>query len=392
MTDLDELPSAQHAISIAVGFNGLTASEAHRVLREVAQRRTAEAGEVIVREGDPADRIYIIETGEVEILKSEPEAGGEHRIARLRTGDVIGDVALIDTLPRSATARALTRAYLIELPIDDLRRVFPPSTAIGDRILTSVSEGLARKLRQTSQVTVDSMRRQLDDARARLAMGQFIVKVMGVSIAYMYLLGALTSLSKRLPSTTLIAAPMLFAIAVVVGSGIAASPYPISAYGFNLKNWRRALRESLAYTVLLMVAMIAAKWLLLRLLGAHDLPLFELGRSSLSREALLVATLTYTVFVPIQEIVARSGVQSSLQLFLNGPRAPLIANLLATLLFCALHLHLSIAASVAVLPVALFWGWLYARQDSLLGVCVSHVLVGNFFFLVLGWSALLSRM
>lgn len=69
----------------------------------------AEAGATVVREGDPADRFYIITSGTVEVLR------GERRVAQLGPGDHFGEIGLLAGAPRSATVRATTPVELLAL-------------------------------------------------------------------------------------------------------------------------------------------------------------------------------------------------------------------------------------------------------------------------------------
>lgn len=67
---------------------------------------TFEAGSIIFREGDVANEAYVIQQGEVEILKHAQH--GEVRLAVLGEGDVLGELALFEQgMPRSATARVI---------------------------------------------------------------------------------------------------------------------------------------------------------------------------------------------------------------------------------------------------------------------------------------------
>jgi membrane protease YdiL (CAAX protease family) len=63
---------------------------------------------------------------------------------------------------------------------------------------------------------------------------------------------------------------------------------------------------------------------------------------------------------------------------------------MANALFAATHTHISPWFSLMAFVTGLMWGWLYARQRSLLGVFVSHTLVGIWAVKVLGLG-LLSR-
>jgi hypothetical protein len=63
------------------------------------------AGATIFSEGDASEHAYILRSGRVEVVKSSP--GGPVRLAVLVSGDVIGEMGLLDERPRSATVRAL---------------------------------------------------------------------------------------------------------------------------------------------------------------------------------------------------------------------------------------------------------------------------------------------
>src|ERR1041384_6516535 len=63
------------------------------------------AGEVLLREGDPARSMFVVHNGEIEIFK-HGSTGAEQRLAILKPSDCLGEMSLIDIQPRSATARA----------------------------------------------------------------------------------------------------------------------------------------------------------------------------------------------------------------------------------------------------------------------------------------------
>lgn len=73
-------------------------------------------GEVIFSEGDPGDCMYVIREGEVDIL------AGQKVVDTAIAGDIFGEMALIDSSARSATARARTDCTLI--PVDQRRFTF----------------------------------------------------------------------------------------------------------------------------------------------------------------------------------------------------------------------------------------------------------------------------
>jgi membrane protease YdiL (CAAX protease family) len=61
------------------------------------------------------------------------------------------------------------------------------------------------------------------------------------------------------------------------------------------------------------------------------------------------------------------------------------AILLSNLLFSATHLHISLTLALLVFPMGVFWGWIFARQGSLVGSSVSHAIIGVFGLFVVGF-------
>jgi predicted MFS family arabinose efflux permease len=67
------------------------------------------AGAVLLREGEPGDRAYVIERGEVVVSLAGREVG------RLRAGDLVGEIALLRSVPRTATVVAASDVRLLAL-------------------------------------------------------------------------------------------------------------------------------------------------------------------------------------------------------------------------------------------------------------------------------------
>ncbi len=87
---------------------------------------TAEAGTFIIRQGEPADRFYIISRGEVEILQ---QTGSNQPVVvnRLTQGQFFGEVGLLTGAPRNASVRAVTRCELLALNRETFRSVIGSS-------------------------------------------------------------------------------------------------------------------------------------------------------------------------------------------------------------------------------------------------------------------------
>jgi CRP-like cAMP-binding protein len=99
--------------------------------------RTFKAGEIIFQEGDPAEEFYVIKSGTVEIRL------GNRLLDTLDEHSIFGEMALIDTAPRSATAVAATDATIV--PVGEKQFLFLVSRT--PHFALNVMRVLARRLR-----------------------------------------------------------------------------------------------------------------------------------------------------------------------------------------------------------------------------------------------------
>lgn len=70
-------------------------------------------GEIICREGDEGDCMYVLQAGKVEIIKKVSD--GELSLRTLNAGELFGEMALFDRMPRSATVRAVGEARVLSI-------------------------------------------------------------------------------------------------------------------------------------------------------------------------------------------------------------------------------------------------------------------------------------
>jgi len=105
--------------------------------------RTYSDGEIIFREGDAGDALYVIQSGKINITKKT--TSGELVIATLQSGEIFGDMALFDRLPRSATARASGNARILTVDKKKLFSTIGRDPTLMFKLLESMSQRI-RKL------------------------------------------------------------------------------------------------------------------------------------------------------------------------------------------------------------------------------------------------------
>ncbi len=111
-------------------------------------------GELICRQGEPGDRLYVIQAGRVKIFREE--GGIEIPVGELRTGDVFGEMAIFDRQPRSATVRAAGRARILTLDKRAFLRHVHEDPTLAYRIL----EEMSKRIRRLDQELSGFRRRQ----------------------------------------------------------------------------------------------------------------------------------------------------------------------------------------------------------------------------------------
>jgi CRP/FNR family cyclic AMP-dependent transcriptional regulator len=121
-----------------------------REIERLVHYRIYKSGEVIFWEDEPGVGMYVVQQGEVGIYKDYAKAA-QKELARLESGDFFGEMALLEDDCRSATAVALDEAHLFGLFHPDLFDLFDRKPQLGVKLLSTLANILARRLRKTNQ-------------------------------------------------------------------------------------------------------------------------------------------------------------------------------------------------------------------------------------------------
>lgn len=116
-------------------FGGLTDDDlAHLAAR--AETQELEPNEVLFEEGSAGDRAYVVEQGKLEVTKNS--GGRDVLLAVRQTGEVFGELALIEEAPRMATVRARTPARLMSISKEHLDELLDRSPAAFRSLLQAI--------------------------------------------------------------------------------------------------------------------------------------------------------------------------------------------------------------------------------------------------------------
>jgi serine/threonine protein phosphatase PrpC len=134
-------------------FARLTERELLRVMQAV-QVREFRDGEVVIREGDKGDELFIVLEGKVRVSR------GEQTLTQLGQGEHVGEMALIRSVPRSASVTAIGPAELIAIRRADFFEILRKEHEVAVKMLWQFLGVLADRLDRTSS-ELHEMKREL---------------------------------------------------------------------------------------------------------------------------------------------------------------------------------------------------------------------------------------
>lgn len=133
-------------------FSRLTYEETTRLSR-VLQRVDVPPGTVVIEENALGDALYVIQDGEVKVSRDSNQ-DGEHsdseELGRLRTGELFGEMALIDDLLTSARVTTVTHCKLLKMPKAPFDALLQADDKLAVKVFQSFSRTLSDRLRKAN--------------------------------------------------------------------------------------------------------------------------------------------------------------------------------------------------------------------------------------------------
>lgn len=124
-------------------FHDLTRHEL-QVLSVNCRERDYPAGATLLRQGETGIGLFIITNGKVQITQLGPD-GNVRDLGTFERGAVLGEMSLLDDLPRTATAVALEPSAALAIPVWDFRAVLREQPEIAIKLLAIMSRRLRHK-------------------------------------------------------------------------------------------------------------------------------------------------------------------------------------------------------------------------------------------------------
>lgn len=118
------------------------------------ERRTFTAGALLFCAGDPASECFVVEGGQVEILGTGPD--GAMTLAIIGAGEIVGEMALLDGKPRSATAIAKTDIQVLVLDRAGLEALAAAEPRVAIRLARNLAQRIADGYGHLETLSIES--------------------------------------------------------------------------------------------------------------------------------------------------------------------------------------------------------------------------------------------
>ena len=364
-------------------LEGLTAPQLSDI-QEHLKTQHFEDGELIFSEGDPGKRVYLIESGEIEVYKENPRVV----LARLKPGMSFGGMALFNNVARAATCIAIGPTQLSYLTRKKMKMLSEGQyQSIYYRIIQNHVKIQQETVHKADSIIMEQTRLRLKEAREKIVFASFFTTLVLIVTLYVFALRTSISWIEQLQDSTPVTTGLLVLFTLFLVVMMRRNRMRPEMYGLHLNNWKQVLSEALLWTLGFIAAVTVLKFVMIQWVPAFQgRTLFEFPDLDTHKTSYvwMIAGM-YALFAPIQEFIARGVIQGTLQNFLTGKYVTTRAILIATLLFSITHLHLDMSLAVFVIVPSIFWGLMYARQKSLLGVSISHIIIGLYVLFVMGF-------
>ena len=128
-------------------FEGLAADEIEKVARICSEKRFSK-GQFITKEGEQGDELFVIAEGSVEVILGEKPSSATRVVVSLGSGQVLGEMALLDQGPRSASLKAASEPTILQvIQRTDFEILCQENTHIGYIVMRNLAVDLSFKVR-----------------------------------------------------------------------------------------------------------------------------------------------------------------------------------------------------------------------------------------------------
>ena len=128
-----------------------------KLLAFTSDRMSFEAGQILFEQGDPGDAAYVVLNGSAEVLVNR--AGSQIKVADLEKNAIVGEIAILCDVPRTATVRAQDSLETLRISKDQFLRLLAEFPDMAIEIMRVLADRLGRTTAELSEARAQLSRR-----------------------------------------------------------------------------------------------------------------------------------------------------------------------------------------------------------------------------------------
>jgi CRP-like cAMP-binding protein/membrane protease YdiL (CAAX protease family) len=385
-------------------FTSLSRQQVRLLLPHVKHKKYASGRTILAEGARNSGKIFIIIDGQVALtkeglspLESQPMS---YELGVLRRGEIFGEMSFVDGKPSSASFVTKSETLIAVVDLSASRRR-STTRRLRDIVTNKLRHHLTRHADESVALRVNTLALENEFAAYRNGVGHIIVATLCLLSFYTLTLSFLPKFQSVAHANFALSPLVIILFGLCFIPIIATSGFPLAFFGLRFDNWRSALSYSLRASLFFLALFVLAKWVLIS--TSQDfagVPLFDSADVEVSGHPVpqsswyMLALAIYLLLTPLQEFVARSGIQAPLYAFLHGSelKRRWVSIVASNLVFAAAHAHISLAFALAAFLPGMLWGWIFARTHSLLAATASHLVIGGAGMFLLGIEGVVSRL
>ncbi len=343
---------------------GLTDDELVKI-QPFFKRMEFERNEEVIEEGDLTNDLYLIEEGEVKILKWDEAQLFRLTIGKLGRGEVFGEMSFVDSSPRSTSIETVKHTILYALSQDSIKSALPGIQDIYNKLVANILSINFNRLRANNVIYSKTLRSSFRYLQSRIDQGILIFSLglfFGLFNFASMLINQRTTLNHNLSFFAYWIILLIPAIFVIKKLGLY-----LNQFGVTFNNIKQTLIET---PIFLIVGFLALY------LWRGFVPFSQ----SMAMTPILV--IGYFLYCCAVEFIGRGILQTSVKNMLSDEVG--MATVVSTSVFLTCVpffyiLNYSWVGLIFIFISNLYFGCMFLRHKNLIGVVLAHFLLGIYF-------------
>jgi CRP-like cAMP-binding protein len=347
--------------------------------------QTYTEGEVLLRENQANDRVFLIESGELDVWKGEPKTAGGVKLVTLKAGSCFGEMSAINGAAATANIVAATAATVRTMGLDDLKH----DAAVQKAVTLNLARMLVDRLSNATVSLKSKHESEMAALKVVASASSFLTRILTALSFYMFAMPLILFIKPLLPSDSLISFFFIVAFLWVVLDFMKRSQIKQEYFHMSLQGWPRQVMVGCLWASPFMAAFLLAKmWIAHGSEGA--IKVFEPMRALSGRtepDYLMWGgfALTYAALSFAQEFI-RCAVQGTLDMIEMKPSTASAwkSILVSDVVFASIHMHLGSMFAFLAFIAGVVFGFMFWRAKSYLAVATAHAVYGVWAIFVIG--------